>query len=449
MTVKLRFAPSPTGYLHVGNIRTALMNALLCRQQGGSFMLRLDDTDFDRSKPEYIDAVREDLAWLGITYDNEAQQSKRMARYDAVCDELKKIGRLYPCYETPEELDRKRKRQLAKGKPPVYDRASLNLTPTEIDSFNQEGRKPHWRFKLNTETIIFNDLIRGEVKIEAETVSDPVLVRADGTYLYTVCSVIDDVDFGITHIVRGEDHVTNTATQIQIFQAIGGDVPIFAHHPLLTDSSGEKLSKRLGGLSVRELRSQGIEPEAILSYLARLGTSDAIIACQNFTQICDGFDITKTSQSAARFVADDMFALNAHILAHSPFDKYAIRLKEIHSEINEAFWEGIKHNIKLLSDVAEWSDIVFGTPDLMYDESDKEFIKTALEFLPSPTAWSQNVWHDWTKILKEKTDRKGKSLFMPLRKALTGMEHGPEMAVIITLLGHDKITNRLEKCSHV
>jgi glutamyl-tRNA synthetase len=250
-------------------------------------MLRLDDTDFERSKPEYIEAVREDLAWLGITYDNEAQQSKRMARYDAVCDELRKIGRLYPCYETPEELDRKRKRQLSKGKPPVYDRASLNLTPAEIATFNQEGRKPHWRFKLNTETIIFNDLIRGEVKIEAESVSDPVLVRADGTYLYTVCSVIDDVDFGITHIVRGEDHVTNTATQIQIFQAIGGHVPIFAHHPLLTDSSGEKLSKRLGGLSVRELRTQGIEPEAILSYLARLGTSDAIIACQNFAQLCD------------------------------------------------------------------------------------------------------------------------------------------------------------------
>lgn len=443
MTVKLRFAPSPTGYLHVGNIRTALMNALLCYQQGGSFMLRLDDTDCDRSKPEYIEAVREDLAWLGITYDTEAQQSKRMDRYNSVCDTLKKIGRLYACYETPEELDRKRKRQLSKGKPPVYDRASLNLTLDEIKNFENEGRKPHWRFKLNTETIIFNDLIRGEVKIEAETVSDPVLIRADGTYLYTVCSVIDDVDFGITHIVRGEDHVTNTATQIQIFEAIGGTVPTFAHHPLLTDSSGEKLSKRLGGLSVRELRTQGIEPEAILSYLARLGTSDAIIACQDFSEISAGFDITRTSQSAARFVPTDMFALNAHILAHSHFDKYQTRLKEINPEINAEFWSGVKHNIKLLSDVTEWSHIVFGKPQLVCDDTDKDFIKTALELLPTQENWSDTVWQDWTESLKGKTNRKGKSLFMPLRKALTGMEHGPEMAVLVNLLGHDKITSRL------
>lgn len=444
MTVKLRFAPSPTGYLHVGNIRTALMNALLCRQQGGSFMLRLDDTDFERSKPEYIEAAREDLAWLGITYDAEAQQSKRMDRYDAVCNDLKKIGRLYPCYETPEELDRKRKRQLSKGKPPVYDRTSLSLTLDEIKTFEAEGRKPHWRFKLNTETIIFHDLIRGEVKIEAETVSDPVLIRADGTYLYTVCSVIDDTDFGITHIVRGEDHVTNTATQIQIFQAIGGAVPIFAHHPLLTDSAGEKLSKRLGGLSVRELRTHGIEPEAILSYLARLGTSDAIIACQNFAEICEGFDITRTSQSAARFVPEDMFALNSHILAHSYFDKYEKQLKAINPAINAEFWDGVKHNIKLLSDVTEWSDIVFAEPNIICDDTDKEFIKIALEVLPSQENWSQTVWQDWTAIIKEKTDRKGKSLFMPLRKALTGMEHGPEMAVMITLLGHNKIADRLQ-----
>ena len=444
MTVKLRFAPSPTGYLHVGNIRTALMNALLCRQQGGSFMLRIDDTDFERSKPEYIEAVKDDLAWLGISYDSMAQQSMRMDRYNAVCDELKKIGRLYPCYETPEELDRKRKRQLSKGKPPVYDRASLNLTQSEIQAFEAEGRKPHWRFKLNTQTIIFNDLIRGEVKIEAETVSDPVLIRADDTYLYTVCSVIDDTDFGITHIVRGEDHVTNTATQIQIFEAIEGNVPTFAHHPLLTDNAGEKLSKRLGGLSVRELRTQGIEPEAILSYLARLGTSDAIIACQNFSEICNGFDITRTSQSAARFIPEDMFALNTQILASSDFDKYQTRLNAINPHINAEFWDGVKHNIKLLSDVTFWSAIVFGEPNLVCDDTDKEFIKTALDMLPPQESWTHNIWQDWTSILKDKTDRKGKSLFMPLRKALTGMEHGPEMAVIVNLLGHDTIANRLK-----
>jgi glutamyl-tRNA synthetase len=443
MTVNLRFAPSPTGYLHVGNIRTALMNALLCRQQGGSFMLRIDDTDFERSKPEYIEAVRSDLEWLGITYDSQAQQSQRMDRYNAVCEELKKIGRLYPCYETPEELERKRKRQLSKGNPPVYDRASLDLTQEQIQAFESEGRKPHWRFKLNTQTIIFNDLIRGEVKIEAQSVSDPVLVRADGTYLYTLCSVIDDTDFKITHIVRGEDHVTNTATQIQIFEAIGGSVPVFAHHPLLTDSSGEKLSKRLGGLSVRELRTQGIEPEAILSYLARLGTSDAIIPAQNFTELCNGFDITRTSQSAARFVPADMFALNTQILAQGDFAKYQTRLQAINQNINAQFWDGVKHNIKLLSDVTEWSDIVFGQPNLICDEQDVAFIKMALGILPPQENWTPTLWQDWTNALKEKTDRKGKSLFMPLRKALTGMEHGPEMAVIVTLLGHDRIKERL------
>lgn len=445
MTIKLRFAPSPTGYLHVGNIRTALMNYLLCCQQGGSFMLRLDDTDFERSKPEYIKGVREDLGWLGITYNSEAQQSKRMTRYDTVCEQLKKSGHLYPCYETSEELDRKRKRQLAKGKPPVYDRASLQLSAQEIQDYENQGRKPHWRFKLNTETIIFHDLIRGEVKIEAETVSDPVLIRADGTYLYTLCSVIDDTDFEITHIVRGEDHVTNTATQIQIFQAIGGKVPIFAHHPLLMDSTGEKLSKRLGGLSIRELKQQGIEPETILSYLARLGTSDAIIACHNFDELCKGFDISRTSQSPARFIPQDMFALNSQILAGSSFDKYQEKLKIMNSNINADFWEGVKHNIKLLSDITEWSDIVYGNPALICDNEDKDFIKIALDLLPSKENWSNNIWHDWTEVLKKNTSRKGKSLFMPLRKALTGMEHGPEMAVIINLLGHNKIVDRLSK----
>lgn len=444
MTVKLRFAPSPTGYLHVGNIRTALMNGLLCRQQNGHFMLRLDDTDFERSKPEYIQAVREDLAWLGLNYDAEAQQSKRMDRYNAVRDQLIASGRLYPCYETPQELDRKRKRQLSKGKSPVYDRAALNLSKEEIEAFEAEGRKPHWRFKLNSGMIHFTDLIRGEVKIDAETVSDPVLVRADGSYLYTLCSVIDDTDFGITHIVRGEDHVTNTATQIQIFQAIGDAMPIFAHHPLLTDAKGEKLSKRLGGLSIRELRESGIEPEAILSYLARLGTSDPILARTSFQEICDHFDISRTTQSAARFVPEDMFALNSQILANSPFEKFQDRLQNMHANMTPEFWEGIKHNIKLLSNVKSWCDIIFETPALKCDPEDQDYIAQALEHLPAENSWSETVWQEWTNDLKHKTSRKGKSLFMPLRKALTGQEHGPEMAVIVNLLGRDRIAERLE-----
>lgn len=444
MTVKLRFAPSPTGYLHVGNIRTALMNSLLCRQQNGQFMLRLDDTDFERSKPEYIEAAREDLEWLGISYDTEAQQSKRMARYDAIRDELITAGRLYPCYETPQELDRKRKRQLSKGKPPVYDRAALSLSAEDITNFEAEGRKPHWRFKLNSGFIQFTDLIRGDVKIDAETVSDPVLVRADGSYLYTLCSVIDDMDFNITHIVRGEDHVTNTATQIQIFEAIGSKIPHFAHHPLLIDAKGEKLSKRLGGLSVRELRENGIEPEAILSYLARLGTSDPIVARQDFQKICDHFDISRTTQSAARFVPEDMYALNTQILANSPFEKYQTRLEEIYPNITPEFWQGIQHNIKFLKDIKAWYAIIFDTPQLMCDSADQEFIQDALNHLPPQDSWSDTIWQNWTNILKEKTGRKGRNLFMPLRKALTGQEHGPEMAVLVTLLGYEKILERLQ-----
>jgi len=444
MSVKLRFAPSPTGYLHVGNMRTALMNTLLCRQNNGVFMLRFDDTDHERSKAEYITAIRQDLAWLGIHYDCEMQQSKRLDRYNAVKESLIQSGRLYPCYETPQELDRKRKRQLAKGKPPVYDRAALTLTQQEIADFEAEGRKPHWRFKLNAGLIKFTDLIRGDVHIDAHSVSDPVLVRADESYLYTICSVIDDMDHEITHIVRGEDHVTNTATQIQIFEAIGGKVPIFAHHPLLTDTSGEKLSKRLGGLSIRELREQGIEPQTILSYLARLGTSDPITPHLNFQDICQGFNITRTSQSAARFSSQDMFGLNASILSQMSYDTAKDRLKAIDPQIDAPFWEGVKHNIKLFSDISQWTHIIFGDPKLECSPEDTDYIQQALDLLPNNTQWSDAIWQTWTNILKEKTGRKGKNLFMPLRKALTGMSHGPEMAVLIHILGPDRITQRLQ-----
>jgi glutamyl-tRNA synthetase len=275
-------------------------------------------------------------------------------------------------------------------------------------------------------------------------VSDPVLVRADGTYLYTLCSVIDDTDFNITHIVRGEDHVTNTATQIQIFKAIGGTIPTFAHHPLLTDASGEKLSKRLGGLSIQELRSYGIEPEAILSYLARLGTSEPIIACQDFQEISSGFKIENTSQSAARFIPDDMFALNPQILANASFEKFQRRLQAINPLINQDFWDGVKFNIKILSDVKEWADMIFGNPPLICDIADKPFIEQALNLLPLQSDWSDSVWQVWTQTLKQQSERKGKTLFMPLRKALTGIEHGPEMATLITLLGRDRIIKRLQ-----
>ena len=442
MSVKLRFAPSPTGFIHVGNIRTALMNALLARKMGGTFLLRLDDTDAERSTEEFAEAIKQDLTWLGLHYDDHVKQSDRMARYDAVRDALIASGRLYPCYETPEELERKRKRQMAKGKPPVYDRAALTLTHEEKTALENEGRKPHFRFKLNLTDILFKDMIRGDVKIDATSVSDPVLVRADGTYLYTLCSVIDDCDYNITHIIRGEDHVTNTAVQIQIFEALGAEIPLFGHHPLLTDDKGEKLSKRIGGLSVRGLREAGIEPQTILSYLARIGTSDPVEAHITLDDLVAGFDIARTSHSAARFSAQDMEHLNGNILSLYPYEQIETRLKTLVPNANKDFWHGIRHNLKLFSDVSLWNDIIFGNPELLVDEDDKDFIKMALEILPDD-AWDDTIWTKWTNALKDKTGRKGKNLFMPLRKALTGMEHGPEMAVVTRLLGRYKVMERL------
>lgn len=444
MSVKLRFAPSPTGFIHVGNIRTALMNALLAHINKGHFILRLDDTDLERSTEEYAEAIKQDLNWLGLHFDESFKQSERMERYNAVRDELIAAGRLYPCYETAEELDYKRKRQMARGKPPVYDREGLNLSDEDKAKYESEGRRPHWRFKLDLEEIYFHDLIRGDVRIDAKNVSDPVLIRADGSYLYTLCSVIDDADYDITHIVRGEDHVTNTATQIQIFKAIGAKVPEFAHHPLLMDAQGEKLSKRIGGLSVRSLREEGLEPLTILSYLARIGTSDPVEARSQFEDIVKGFDIGRTSNSPARFSDTDMRALNSQILATYDFKHVKSRLHDLSSDIDADFWDGVKFNIKYLKEAKEWAGILFGAPKSTADSADKDYLETALKAIPEGD-WSEDIWKIWTGHLKEKTGRKGKQLFMPLRQALTGMNHGPEMAVLISLLGRERLSQRLEQ----
>ena len=442
MTVTLRFAPSPTGFIHVGNIRTALMNALLARQHNGTFYLRLDDTDTVRSTDEFANAIQQDLKWLGLNYDDTFRQSDRMARYDEIKQTLIDAGRLYPCYETADELERKRKRQLSKSLAPVYDRAALNLSDAEKTEFETSGRTPHWRFKLDLTDIHFHDLIRGDVRIDARSVSDPVLIREDGSYLYTLCSVIDDMDYHITHIVRGEDHVTNTAVQIQIFAALNAKIPTFAHHPLLTDDKGEKLSKRIGGLSVKSLREQGLEPMTILSYLARIGTSDSVEPRTNIADIASGFDIGRTSNSPARFVNDDMFALNAQICALYDYEQIKTRLHAICPDADMDFWNGVKFNIKYFSDVKQWYDIIYNFTPVKSDIAQHDFLKTALDILPD--AGTENFWKIWTKSIAEKTGRKGKDLFMPLRYALTAMEHGPEMAVIITLLGRDKIIQRIQ-----
>lgn len=443
MTVKLRFAPSPTGLIHVGNIRTALMNALFCRQNGGTFLLRLDDTDLERSTDAFAAAIGADLQWLGLTYDDCFKQSQRMDRYHTVKQQLIDMGRLYPCYESADELERKRKKALARKMPPVYDRASLALTDAEKQAYESEGRTAHWRFKLDLTDIHFHDLIRGDVRIDARSVSDPVLIREDGSFLYTLCSVIDDMDYGISHIIRGEDHVTNTAVQIQIFEALGYTIPTFAHHPLLTDSTGEKLSKRLGGLSVQSLREQGLEPMTILSYLARIGTSDSVVPCTDIEALIKGFDITRTSNSPARFVSDDMLSLNGTILGCYDSMQVTDRLeKTLGTSVPDNFWDCVKFNLSIFNDVQTWHTMMAHAPEnISLPPHEQDFIKTAIECLPA--VHSKNLWQEWTQKLKEQTGRKGKDLFMPLRLALTGMNHGPEMAVVINLLSLDAMKQRL------
>jgi len=327
--IAVRFAPSPTGYLHIGNIRPALFNWLFARKNGGRFLLRLDDTDTARSREDYADAIREDLRWLGLIWDIEARQSDRLQAYDEAVEALKAAGRLYPAYETPDELERRRKRQRAQGLPPIYDRAALKLTDADRARLEAEGRQPHWRFKLDDRAVVWDDLIRGEQSIDAGSLSDPILVRADGSYLYTLPSVVDDIAFGITHVIRGEDHVANTGAQIQIFEALGAAAPAFAHHNLLVGADGEALGKRLGTLSIRAMREEGLEPLAILSHSAAIGTSDAVRAHQGLDTLIESFDLAKVSRAPARFDMAELRALNARLLHERAYAEVAERLARL------------------------------------------------------------------------------------------------------------------------
>ena len=449
MNVTLRFAPSPTGALHVGNIRTALLNKLFCLKHNGHFILRIDDTDTERSTQAFADGIVRDLKDLGIAYDETFNQSDRFDRYNAVRDLLIEGGHLYPCFETPEELDRKRKRQLAKRQPPVYDRAALSLSEEEIEAYEAEGRVPHWRLLLPDEDIVFQDMIRGEIKINTASLSDPVLIRADGAYLYTLCSVIDDGDYRVSHIMRGEDHITNTAVQVHIFNILGFPCPTFAHHSLLTDENGEKLSKRIGSLTVRSLlETEGFEPAAVLSYLARLGSSQPLEAKDTLQELAENFDITSFSASAARFTPTEMTGLNRALIARKSYAEVEERLKTHIPKASEAFWEAARHNIDFLKDTKNQADILLDEPTLLCAPEDKDFIAAAAAALPPFVSGDGgSVWKEWTDKLKNETGRKGKSLFMPLRKALTGAEQGPEMAVITDFLGSERIKARLLKAS--
>jgi glutamyl-tRNA synthetase len=435
MPTVTRFAPSPTGWIHVGNLRTALMNWMIARKSGGTFILRLDDTDQERSKQEYADGIKEDLAWLGLHWDRVEKQSARLDRYREAADGLRAAGRFYECFETPTELDLKRKKLLNMGKPPVYDRASLRLLEDERAKMRAEGREGYWRFLLDQNRIEWTDGILGPISIDAASVSDPVLIRADGQVLYTFASSVDDIDMGVTHIVRGADHVTNTATQIQIMQAMGGTPPSFAHHSLLTGPQGEALSKRLGTLSLRDLRARGVEPMALLSLMARLGSSQPVELAASHDDLIAGFDLSTFGAAPTKFDAEDLFPLTrAHVQA-LPLDAVADRIAALGVPADKAaaFWAVARGNITVLDDLAGWWHLFRDGADPLVDEADRDFVAQAMAMLPA-RPWTTATWGEWTGAVKAATGRKGKDLFMPLRKALTGRANGPEMADVMPLL---------------
>ena len=432
----VRFAPSPTGRLHVGNVRTALMNVLFVEANKGTFVLRIDDTDLERSTAEYEQGIRDDLSWLGVTWGKTFKQSDRFAMYDEAADKLRQDGLLYACYETSEELDRQRKLLRVAGKPPIYNRAGLELTDEQKAAYEAEGRKPHWRFKLSGGTVTWTDLVRGEQSIDMSSLSDPVLIRGDGSYLYTLPSVVDDIEAEITHVIRGEDHVTNSGAQIEIFRALSNHLPQFSHTPLLVGADGKSLSKRLGSLSMMELRQQGIEPMAVASLLAKIGTSDAVDIRNSLASLASEFSFSKIGRAPARFDEKDLTALNAKLLHETPYADVADRIPG-----DESFWNIVRANIEKVSDVDAWADIVLKPMSGEISNEDKHFCAAAADFLPDSV--TGETWDELITHLKAETGRKGKGLFMPLRLALTGQQHGPSMNDMLQLLGAEKAKARL------
>lgn len=439
MTVT-RFAPSPTGRLHVGNLRTAIVNWMFARKSGGEFLLRLDDTDQERSRDEYVQEIRSDLAWLGMAPDGEERQSDRLSLYEAAFDKLRESGRIYPAYETPEELEVRRKIQLSRGLPPVYDRAALKLTAAERTKLEAEGRVPHWRFRLHEEAEIrWHDRIRGEAHIDPASLSDPVVRRADGSFLYMLPSVVDDIDMAITHVVRGEDHVTNSGVQIQMFGALGAEPPAFAHMSLLVGAEGGKLSKRAGDLSTGDLRSAGIEPIALMALLARIGTSQPVEPVTTAVPLIETFDFAAFGRAPARFDPDELAGLNAKILHQLDYDDVAPRLPQ---GMDARAWNVIRPNLQTLQQADDWWQVVKNDPPAQVDVADAAFLREAESAL-AELEDGEDLWKRWTSEVKERTGRKGRALFMPLRLALTGRDHGPDMAGMLSLMGRSAALRRL------
>jgi glutamyl-tRNA synthetase len=438
----VRFAPSPTGRIHIGNARTALLNWLFAKHQRGRFILRFDDTDHERSRAEYADAIAIDLAWLGVAPDFSCRQSDRMALYQAAALKLRDMGRLYPAYETAEELDRRRKRQQALGRPPIYDRAALRLSAEERAALEAQGRRPHWRFRLEPTTVLWDDLVRGPSHIDASSLSDPVLVREDGSYLYTLPSVVDDIDLGVTHVIRGEDHVTNTAVQIQIFEALTGTAPTFGHHNLLTDASGEGLSKRSGALSIASLRESGIEALAAAALAVLVGSAESVRPIASLEELAETFDLTRLSHGAARFDEAELRALSARTLHGMSYEAVRDRLAafEIVGAEAEPFWNAVRGNLSAIDEARDWWRVVHGEIEPVVE--DAHFLAQAAALLP-PAPWDQTTWGVWTGALRAATGREGRALFHPLRLALTGRESGPELAVLLPLIGRITAWGRL------
>ena len=437
----VRFAPSPTGRIHIGNARTALLNYLFAKRAGGQFILRYDDTDLERSTREFADGIATDIEWLGIKPDHVIRQSERFDLYDEAANRLRAMGRLYACYETEDELDRKRKRQAARHLPPVYDRAALKLTDEEKAALEAEGRKPHWRFILEDRSVAWSDLVRGPSHVESASLSDPVLIRADGSYLYTLPSVVDDIAMGVTHVIRGEDHVTNTGVQIQIFEALSGRSPQFGHHNLLTNASGEGLSKRLGHFSIASLREGDMEPMAVASLAVLVGSSEAVRAVPTMDELGALVDLARLSRAPAKFDEHELDGLNAKLLHQVDYASVASRLARLGIEGGEPFWLAVRGNLALLADAVEWDKMLKG-PIARAEGLDAAFLSAALACLP-PEPWDHETWGAWTAKVKEATGRKGKELFMPLRLALTGLEHGPELKFLLPLIGEAKARERL------
>ena len=438
-----RFAPSPSGLLHVGNVRTALLNFLVSKKSNGKFILRIDDTDQERSKDKYIDSIKEDLSWLGLNYDECYQQSNRIKLYDKAFDILKAKDLIYPCFETPDELDKKRKRLITRRMPPVYDRAALKLKQDEIKSLLDSGKKPYWRFKLSSKKVKFKDLIRGDVCVDLAAQSDPVIKREDGDYLYNLPSVVDDIDMNITHIIRGEDHITNSGIQIEIFNALNSNIPLFGHNSLLVSENGEPFSKRNAAASIEQLKEKDIDPNAVNSLNASIGSSVDIEAFESLDLLADKFEISSLSKSPARYSNNQLDKLNSQLISNYDFEKISLLLKDKNDCLNAELWDCIKQNISTLSEVNDWIKILNEPIEGDYN-LEENYLTIAQDLLPNEP-WDSKTWDEWISRLKEKTQKKGKELFMPIRLALTGKTNGPELNKLILLMGYNKVMERLKR----